>query len=95
MFLLNNSFNLIGVFLDKVKINYIVDVLILITFIIVGITGIIKWPKLGLIDLFDFKLMMILHDFSGLFAIILAFFHVALNFNFMVCMTKKYVFKKK
>jgi hypothetical protein len=79
--------------MDKVKISYIVDVLILIAFIVVAVTGVIKWPGLGLHKLFDFGLMSFIHDWSGLIAVILAFIHVALSWKFMVCMTKKYFTK--
>ncbi len=77
--------------MDKVKINYIVDILILIAFIVVAITGIIKWPGLGLHKFFNLVMLSFVHDWSGLIATVLAFFHVVLNWNFMVCMTKKYL----
>ena len=76
--------------MDKVKWNYIVDVLILVAFVIVAVTGLLKWPGLGLYNVLPGVQLSILHDWSGLIAVILAFVHVALNWKFMTSMTKKY-----
>jgi membrane protein implicated in regulation of membrane protease activity len=76
--------------MDKVKWNYIVDILILIAFVIVAITGLLKWPGLGFHKFLPMMQLTNLHDWSGLIAVILAFVHVALNWKFMTSMTKKY-----
>ena len=76
--------------MDKVKLNYIVNILILIAVIVVAITGLIKWPGLGLVRGQQMVQISFVHDWSGLIMAILAVLHVALNWNFMVCMTKKY-----
>ena len=81
--------------MDKVKWNYIIDVLILIAFIIVAITGLLKWPGVGAHKFLPMLKLTMLHDLSGLIATIFAFLHVALNWNFMICMTKKYLQKNK
>ncbi len=86
--------------MDKQKANYIVDILILIAFIIVAVTGILKWPAIvGIGGGIHKSALMIqlttLHDFSGLAAIILAFLHVALNWKLLVCLTKRYFGKKE
>ena len=81
--------------MDKQKANYIVDVLILIAFVIVAITGLVKWPGLGLNKILPMFQLSNLHDWSGLAAVILAFLHVALNWKLLVCLTKKYFTKTK
>ncbi len=78
--------------MDKQKANYIIDILILVAFIIVSVTGVLKWPGLGIgiHKIFPIVQLSNLHDWSGLAAVILAFLHVALNWKLMVCLTKKY-----
>jgi hypothetical protein len=83
--------------MNKLKLNYWIDVGLATTFVAVFITGIIKWP--GQIRLFGIShrnLPMInitlIHDWSGLIMGILVFIHLVLHWNWIVCVTKK-IFK--
>ena len=74
--------------------NYIIDMAILATGLISGVTGIIKWPGLvysvGLsyqnlpMDAFS-----TIHDWAGITTFILALIHVALHRRWLVAMTRK------
>ncbi len=86
--------------MDKTKLNYIVDILLTISFIAVFVTGIVKFPGLlGALGInrgnIPWSPISRLHDWSGLIMGILVFAHLALNWNFMVAMTKKYFGRKK
>lgn len=86
--------------MQKAKINYIVDVLLGISFLMVSITGIIKFPRIiryiGLRHK-DIPIGTIssIHDWSGLIMVMLVLVHLILHFNWIVCMTKNIFFKKK
>ncbi len=74
-------------------INYIVDIGMLIAFILVAITGILKFPgllkALG-IGIRGFKWFLIskIHDWSGMALAVLALVHLILHWNWLVAMTK-------
>ena len=79
--------------MNKAKLNYLVDVLLFISFILVSLTGIFKFPKLtryflGVYKLIPVKLMTILHDWSGIAMILLVGIHLTLHWNWIVAMTK-------
>ncbi|MBN2459447.1 DUF4405 domain-containing protein [Candidatus Woesearchaeota archaeon] len=84
---------------NKARINYWVDVGLVITFIASMITGLIKWPGLFRLtgirhrDLPMLEISLV-HDWSGLLMVILVLVHLILHFNWMVTMTKC-LFKKK
>ncbi len=80
--------------MDKLKINYIVDVGLMITFLIAFVTGILKWPSLrrNLGFITDWRLIGRMHDFSGLFMGILVLVHIILHLDWIKAMTKKYFF---
>ncbi|MFC1691302.1 DUF4405 domain-containing protein [Nanoarchaeota archaeon] len=84
---------------NKAKLNYLIDIGLIITFISVATTGIIKFP--GLLSKFSIsyrnlpmRQISILHDWSGIVMAALVLVHIALNWNFLVCMTKSF-FKKQ
>jgi len=85
----------------KDKIKYFVDVGLLISFILVFVTGVIKFGKLlrtiG-INLNYAELPMheisIVHDWSGVFIGVFVLIHLILNFNWIIATTKD-LFKKK
>lgn len=87
--------------MKKTTIKYIVDILLLISFLVCFITGLIKWP--GLINLIGVKAWRVLHfhgisnihDFSGLIMGLLVIVHIVLNWKFLVAMTKKTFFRRK
>lgn len=80
--------------MNKLKLNYWIDIGLAITFLSAFITGIVKWP--GLIRLFGIthrSLPMVqitfIHDWTGLIMGILVFIHLALHWNWIVCVTKR------
>ena len=85
--------------MDKIKLNYIVDVVMGISFLAAFITGAIKFPGLLRSMGIDVRTLPIskisrLHDWSGLVMGILVFVHLALHWNWIACMTKKYFARK-
>jgi hypothetical protein len=84
---------------NKSRINYWVDVGLVVAFIVSLVTGIIKWPGLfRALGLSYAALPMFLisktHDISGLAMGVLVLLHLILHFNWMVLMTKN-LFRKK
>jgi len=77
----------------KTVINYWIDVGLLISFVLVFITGIVKWPSLvrnsGFIRSLPLKSLSILHDWSGLIMGLLVIIHLILHWRWMVMMTKR------
>ena len=83
----------------KARINYWVDVGLVIAFIVSMVTGIIKWPGLfRAIGLSHKALPMYeistAHDISGLAMVVLVLLHIILHFKWMINMTKN-IFKRK
>jgi hypothetical protein len=87
--------------MNENKVKYIIDVGLLISFILVLVTGVIKFGKLlraiG-INLNYAELPMheisVVHDWSGVFMGIFVFIHLVLNFDWIIATTKDF-FKKK
>ncbi|MBU0530203.1 MAG: DUF4405 domain-containing protein [Nanoarchaeota archaeon] len=70
------------------RANYIVDVLLTISFIMVFITGVIKFP--GLLSYLGISYASIpigdistLHNWSGIFMAVLVFIHLALHWRIL------------
>jgi len=85
---------------NRTKLNYIVDVLMGIAFLLVFITGIFKMPAWT--QYFDFvfrvigpRLMMKIHDISGFVMGLLVLVHLILHWNWIVATTKLYLKRKK
>jgi len=85
--------------MEKDKLIYLVDIGLFISFILVAITGIIKFP--GLLSVFGIGYGSIpisglskLHDWSGIAMSILVIIHLALHWNWIVVTTKRYLGKK-
>ena len=79
--------------MNKSKVNYWVDIVMGIAFLLVFITGVIKFPELtqhftGIYRVFSAYKINKLHDWSGLIMGILVFIHLALHWNWLVAMTK-------
>jgi len=80
--------------MDKIKLNYWVDVGMGIAFILAFVTGIFKFPNLTqyFISVFRFipaRTISRIHDWSGLVMGLLVLTHLILHWNWIVCMTKK------
>jgi hypothetical protein len=81
--------------MDKAKLNYIVDLGLIVSFLAAFITGLIKFP--GLLRSIGIETAGIpyreisrVHDWSGLVMGILVLAHIILNWRWIVAMTKKY-----
>jgi hypothetical protein len=81
--------------MNKNNLKYFIDVGLLISALIVIITGIIKFRSfLGLIginlnyDLMNMGLYRILHDWSGLAMTVLVIIHLILNWDWIIATTK-------
>ena len=83
----------------KDTINWLVDIGLIITFILVAVTGIIKFP--GLLSTFGIGYgnlpkaeVSMLHDWSGIAMAVLVIIHLALHWNWIVVTTKRYLGRK-
>ena len=86
--------------MDKLKLKYIVNVGLLVSFLAVFVTGVVKFP--GLLQSLGvqtknlpWKEISRLHDWSGLVMGILVLVHLVQNWQWMTAMTKRYFGKKK
>lgn len=89
--------------MDKSKINYFVDILALISFLITGITGLIIFFFLpggirqgGYQEFLGITKVTFVqfHNYSGILMVVLVLIHFILHWDWIVCMTKN-LFKKK
>ena len=85
--------------MNNLKVNCWVNIGLMISFLVCFVTGLIKWP--GLIKIIGtswygvlhVRNISLLHDWSGLIMGLLVLFHLVLNWNWMVMVTKK-IFKR-
>ena len=85
--------------MNKLKLNYWIDVGLALSFFICFFTGLIKWP--GLIKLIGtsaykilhFRNISLFHDWSGLVMSLLVLIHLVLHWKWMVAVTKT-IFKR-
>ena len=83
----------------KQNLNYFVDILLLIAFLITGVTGLIKWRflivNLGMAELY-FILPMgkirLWHEWGSFVMLILILIHFVLHWNWIVSNTKRVFF---
>ena len=86
--------------MNRVKLNYWIDVGLAISFFVCFITGLIKWPGLIKIigtsayNVLRFRNISLLHDFSGLIMGLLVLVHLILHWKWIVAVTKS-MFSKK
>ena len=85
--------------MERNKINYFIDIGLVITFLLFFITGIFKFPQLsniftGVFRIIPYRTLSKIHDWSGLIMGLLVLVHLTLHFRWLVAMTKN-VFKKK
>ena len=85
--------------MNKVKLNYWIDVGLAISFFVCFFTGLIKWPGLirvigsSAFRVLHVKNISLLHDWSGLIMGLLVLIHLALHWKWIVQVTKS-IFKK-
>ena len=85
-------------FMNKIKINYLVDVLLLLAALSCMFTGMLKLPVLSFIKIHtivDYAALSFVHDLSGVALLILAVIHVLLHLDWIICMTKSIFLKKE
>ena len=81
--------------MNKIIVNYWIDIGLAISFFICFITGLIKWPGLikivgvPIYKILSFGNISALHDWSGLIMGLLVLFHLALHWDWMVGVSKK------
>ncbi len=86
--------------MNNLKLNYWINVGLIIFFFISFLTGLIKWPGLiKVIGTSAYKVLYIknislLHDWSGLIMSLLVLVHLVLHWNWMAAITKN-IFKGK
>ena len=76
--------------MNKALLNYLVDLGMAVSFVIVAVTGILKLPAFG-----RAKDYMLLHDTAGIVLAIFVLLHLLLHWNWIKCMTKSFVFKRR
>jgi hypothetical protein len=89
--------------MDKVKINYLVDIVAFVSFLVTAITGLVIMiflpPAEGRGGIHNYLFGYgrhdwgAIHDWAGVVMIIAALIHIALHWNWIVNMTKG-LFKK-
>ncbi len=80
--------------MDKIKITYLVDVLLLIFFIFAGITSIIFFfPQIGKLG-FSGSDLSFVHRWAGILMVGLAILHVLFHGKMLIAMTKRIFVKK-
>ena len=82
--------------MNKLKINYWIDIGLVITFFSSLITGLIKWPALvrwfGLSHRsLPMTKITIIHDWTGLIMGLLVLVHLALHWKYIVCVTRSII----
>ncbi len=76
----------------KRTVNYIVDMGMLVSLLICGITGIIKFPELNILMTDSTYLTVaLLHDWSGIALVVLAALHTVLHAKWLVNTTVKMI----
>jgi hypothetical protein len=90
--------------MEKVKINYFVDIFMGISFVVSAITGLIifffipsgvKHGSLQEFLGFEKYIWTNIHNWSGLLMILLVLLHLILHWNWIVCITKTFFVKKE
>jgi cytochrome b subunit of formate dehydrogenase len=84
--------------MNRSKLNYWVDIGLLITFLLSAITGIFKFPMwtnfFGFIfQIIPHRLLSKIHDWSGLVMVLLVLVHLIMHWRWIVAMTKN-IFKR-
>lgn len=79
--------------MKRTTINYWIDFGLLISFLIVFITGVLKLPELNLRFMYTFipgRTFAMIHDWSGLIMGALVVAHLILHWRWFVAMTKRH-----
>ena len=83
--------------LDRIAINYTIEVIMGLSFITLATTGALKWP--GLLQNYGYTLdtsplswISIIHHSAGLVMIAMVLLHLIMHWRFIYSMTKYYLF---
>ena len=95
IYLIND--NRITIIMNRAKFTYFVDVLLLLAFILAGLTGVVMFFLTGkqLAILGGKQLWSSIHDWSGLAMVALALLHTILYWRVMMAKTRAYFLPKK
>ena len=74
--------------MNRTRLDYWIDFGLLISFLIVTITGIIKFPGWGLYGTLGFNNISKFHDWGGIAMAILVLIHLVLHWGWIVSQTK-------
>lgn len=82
--------------MKKSDLNYIINVLAFFAIIIVGVTGILKFPNLAqFLGIHPLPIWLHpIHDWAGLSLALLMLLHIILHWRWLISMTR-YKLKKK
>lgn len=85
--------------MNRTRLDYWIDFGLLISFLGVGITGVVKLKAIATQLGLEWgtplmKLLSTIHDWSGIIMVLLVIIHLALHWNWIVCQTKS-LFKKE
>lgn len=82
--------------MDRANLNYFIDALMILFFLLTGITGIIKMPSFPFVFRQGiFQVITKVHDYSGFIFLVLVIIHLILHFLWIKCMTKTLLDKFK
>lgn len=73
---------------DVANKKYLIDLGMGVLFLLCFFSGLVRWPTRGVGGGIGF-LVSVIHLFSGILLALLVFIHVMLNWDWIVCMTKK------
>lgn len=84
--------------MKKQVIKYLVDIGLLISFLVVTLTGIFKFPGIrehlaGLYELIPRAQMSLIHDWSGIVLAVLVLIHLIANWGWIKAMTRVLILK--
>ena len=79
--------------MERAKLNFLEDVALIVSFLIVFISGVLKFPPAiqALRSTIPYSAVTPLHDFSGILLGILVIVHIILHWNWIVSMTKSFL----
>ena len=76
--------------MDKLKTQYVINALLALSFLLVFITGVLKFMMINGIRLnLPWRVITPLHDWSGIVMIVLAIIHIATHWRWIAAMTKR------
>ena len=85
--------------MEQTKINYLVNLVMGAAFVLVAVTGLMKFP--GILRFFGIRSINLpigrisqIHDWSGIVLAVFVLIHLVLHWKWIFCMTKGMFIKK-